>query len=31
MGYKIISLRDDIYENLAKMKSKNESLLKIAL
>ncbi len=25
MGYKAISLRDDVYENLVRMKSKNES------
>lgn len=25
MGYKTISLRDDVYETLAKMKAKNES------
>lgn len=25
MGYKTISLRDDVYENLAEMKAKNES------
>ena len=25
MGYKTISLRDDVYENLVKMKAKNES------
>lgn len=25
LGYKTISLRDDVYENLVKMKAKNES------